>query len=133
MAIEEATKKAKSWMLNVYNKYLEPPKGGQVMGSNWFKKVKTSQIAPLAIENVEVEDPEIKKGPKKAIPKYQIGMKVRDRRQSVSQPQQYGRVEAIKGNKIKFVWNPDSKEKRQEEIVDMIENTEILSLIVEEV
>ena len=60
-------------------------------------------------------------------------MIVRDRRKSVSQPQEYGRVDSIKDNKIKIIWNPDKKEKRREEIFDMIENTEILSLIVSEV
>lgn len=131
-SINDATNKVKGWMLNVHNKYLEPPKGGQVMGSNWFKKVKTAQVAALS-GDVQTQDPEIKKGPKEALPKYQVGMKVRDRRNSVSQQQTYGVVEAIKGNKMKIVWNPDSKEKRQEEVVDMVENTEILSLIVAEV
>ncbi len=120
-------------MLSVYNKYLEPSKGGQVMGSNWFKKTKNSQVAPLYEENAASKDPEIKEGPKEALPKYQVGMKVRDRRKSVSQPQNYGKVESIKGNEVKIVWNYGDKENRKEEIFNMIEDTEILSLIVAEV
>ncbi len=131
-SIDNATNKARSWMLSVYNKYIEPPKGGQVMGSNWFKKVKVSQVAPLVGEDTN-EDPEVKKGPKEAFPKYEYGMRVRDRRRSVSQPQAYGKVDSIKDSKMKIVWNPDSKENRKEEIFDMIEDTAILSMIVSEV
>ncbi len=111
----------------IINKYKET-----TMGSNWFKKVKISQVAPLSGEST-IEDPEIKKGPDNILPKYQVDMKVRDRRRSVAQAQQFGKVESIKGNKIKIVWNPGDKEKRREEIFDMVENTEILSLIVEEI
>ena len=132
-AVDLSTNKARSWMLSVYNKYLEPSKGGQVMGSNWFKKTKNSQVAPLSEENAASKDPEIKEGPKEALPKYQVGMKVRDRRKSVSQPQNYGKVESIKGNEVKIVWNYGDKENRKEEIFNMIEDTEILSLIVAEV
>lgn len=131
-AQDAATNKAKGWMLSVYNKYIEPPKGGQVMGSNWFKKVKVSQVAPL-IGDESDDDPEVKKGPKKALPKYYRGMKVRDRRRSVSQPQGYGKVQQINGDKMKIVWNPDSKENRKEEIFDMVQDTAILSMIVAEV
>ena len=102
------------------------------MGSNWFKKVKVSQVAPL-IGDESDDDPEVKKGPKEALPKYEIGMRVRDRRKSVSQNQNYGKVESIKDNEVKIVWNPDDKEKRKEEVFNMVENTEILSLIVAEV
>ncbi len=133
LAKEMASKKARSWMLSVYNKYLESPIGGQVMGSNWFKKVKISQIAALSEGDINPEDPEIKKGPKGALPKYQVNMKVRDRRRSISQPQQYGKVESIKGNKVKFVWDSHDKEKRKEEVFDMVEDTEILSLIISEI
>jgi hypothetical protein len=131
-AIDAATKKARGWMMSVYNKYSEPSKGGQVMGSNWFKKTKVSQVAPL-IGDESDKDPEVKKGPKEAQPKYERGMKVRDRRRSVSQPQAFGRVEMIEGDKMKIVWNPDSKENRKEEIVDMVQDTAILSMIVAEV
>jgi len=102
------------------------------MGSNWFKKVKVSQVAPL-IGNESDDDPEVKKGPKKALPKYERGMKVRDRRRSVSQPQGYGKVEQIDGDKMKIVWNSGSKEDRKEEIFNMIQDTAILSMIVAEV
>ena len=131
-AKDDATEKARAWILNVYNKYIEPPKGGQVMGSNWFTKIKTSQVASL-IGDESTVDPEIKKGPKKAEPKYERGMKVRDRRRSISQPQAYGTVECIKGDKMKIVWNPDSKENRKEEVIDMVQDTALLSMIVAEV
>jgi len=102
------------------------------MGKNWFKKIKVSQVPPL--NGVEkVEDPEIEKGPVPAPPKYQVGMKVRDRRRGVSQPQEYGKVEMIKGDEVKIVWNPGDKEKKREEIFNMIEDTEILSMIVSEI
>ena len=61
----------------------------------------------------------------------QLDMEVRDRRRSISQPQQYGRVQSIKGNKVKFVWDSHNKEK--EEVFDMVEDTEILSLIISEI
>ena len=79
------------------------------------------------------KDPEIHEGPNKAFPKYQIGMKVRDRRKSISQPQTYGVVDSIKGNEMKIVWNPEDKEKKIEEVFDMIQHTEILSQIISEV
>jgi len=131
-AKDEAKKKAWGWILSVYNKYIEPPKGGQVMGSNWFKKIKVSQVAPLDGDE-STDDPEVKKGPKKAKPKYERGMKVRDRRRSVSQPQGYGEVRQIDGDKMKIVWNPDSKDNRKEEIFDMVQDTALLSMIVAEV
>jgi len=130
-AVSDTTNKARGWINSVYKKYLDQPKGGQVMGSNWFKKVKVSQVSP---DGTYInEDPEIKKGPKKAIPKYERGMRVRDRRRSVTQDQSYGKVEAIKGDEVKIVWNPDDTENRKEEIFNMVEDTEILSSIVTEV
>jgi len=60
-------------------------------------------------------------------------MKVRDRRRSVSQPQGYGKVESIKDDKMKIVWNPGDKNKRKEEVFDMVQDTAILSMIVAEV
>ena len=102
------------------------------MSSNWFKKMKMSQAAPL-IGDESDDDPEVKKGPEEAKPKYHRGMKVRDRRRSVSQPQGYGRVEYVKDHKMKIVWNPDSKEKRAEEIFDRVQDTDRLSMIVAEV
>jgi hypothetical protein len=102
------------------------------MGSNWFKKVKVSQVAPL-IGDVADGDPEVKKGPKQATPEYYRGMKVKDRRRSISQPQGFGEVKQIDGDKMKIVWNPEDKENRKEEIFDMVQDTAILSMIVAEV
>jgi tRNA nucleotidyltransferase/poly(A) polymerase len=131
-SIDDATKRSRSWILSVYNKYIDPPKGGQVMGSNWFKKVKVSQVAPL-MGDASDDDPEVKKGPGKAFPKYHRGMRVKDRRRSVSQAQGYGKVVQIDGDKMKIVWNPGDKENRKEEIFDMVQDTAILSMIVAEV
>jgi len=103
------------------------------MGQNWFKKVKKSQIVlPMAFP-VKEDDPEIVKGPNEAHPQYYIGMIVRDRRKGVANPQEYGKVEDIKDNKIKIVWNPNDKDKKRERIFDVIEDTAALSLIVAEV
>ena len=127
IAKQQAVEAVQQIAPQIINKYKET-----TMGSNCFKKVKISQVAPLSGEII-IEDPEIKKGPDVVIPKYRVDMRVRDRRKSVAQPQQFGKVESIKGNKIKIVWNPGDKEKRREEIFDMVENTEILSLIIEEI
>jgi tRNA nucleotidyltransferase/poly(A) polymerase len=102
------------------------------VGTNWFKKVKVSQVAPLMGDESN-DDPEVKKGPKKAEPKYERGMKVRDRRRSISQPQGYGEVKQVDGDKVKIIWNPGSKENSKEEIFDMVQDTALLSMIVAEV
>jgi len=102
------------------------------MGSNWFNKVKLSQAAPLdGYENVV--DDEIKKGPKPAKSKYERGMIVRDRRRSSSQNQVMGKVDQVYNNKVKIVWNYKSKADSVEEIFDVVEDTEILSMLVGEV
>jgi len=128
LAKQEAFNQMSMISNDIINKY----NGGNKMGNNWFKKIKVSQVPSL--NGVEkIEDPEIEKGPVPAPPKYQVGMKVRDRRRGVSQPQEYGKVEMIKGDEVKIVWNPGDKEKRKEEIFNMIEDTEILSMIVAEI
>ena len=44
------------------------------------------------------------------------------------------KVDKIEGNKMRIIWSPDKKkEDRKEEIFDIIENTEVLSMIVAEV
>ncbi len=105
----------------------------QTMGRNWFKKIKTSNTIANPMPVPQEGDPEVVKGPKEARPKYYTGMKVRDRRKGIVVPQEYGRVEAVRGDQVKIVWNPDNKDKKREEVFDMVENTEILSLIVAEV
>jgi hypothetical protein len=128
-SILNATNKAKSWMLNMYNRYLEPSKGEQKMGNNWFKKNKISQIVNMP----NIEDPEIKKGPKNMASKFKVGMMVRDRRNSLSQNQDYGKVDYINGNKMIITWNFNDKDKKRKETFDVVEDTEILSLIVSEI
>jgi len=104
------------------------------MGSNWFKKAQSSSVAESRHVPTDYDtDPEVKKGPGPVIPKYYEGMRVRDRRRGVANPQEYGKVDIIRGNEVKIIWSPDNKEKRREEIFNMIEDTELLSLIVAEV
>ena len=102
-----------------------------MIARNWFKKIVVAQAipeGPVPERNIEVV-----KGPKEAIPPYQVGMRVRDRRKGVANPQEYGKVKVIKDNKMKVVWNPDNKKKKREEIFDIIKDLEALSLIVAEV
>jgi len=102
------------------------------MAHNWFKKTKISQVLNSK-DGILQEDIDIIKGPKESTPRYKKGMKVRDRRKGTVNPQEYGVVDRIEGNKMKIIWNPDNKESKREEIFDMVENTEILSFIVAEV
>ena len=102
------------------------------MAHNWFKKTKISQVLDSE-DSIPQEDIDIIKGPKESAPKYSRGMKVRDRRTGIVNPQEYGVVDRIEGNKMKIIWNPDNKDSKREEIFDMVENTEILSFIVAEV
>lgn len=96
------------------------------MRKNWFFNVKKSQV--LINNN---EDPDIKMGPGVQKSRYYVGMKVRDRRKSIAGEQRLGKIEAIKGNKIKIIWM--IKGKKQESIYDAVEDANVLSLIVEEV
>jgi tRNA nucleotidyltransferase/poly(A) polymerase len=128
-AKQQATMLVQQTAPQIIEKYKEA-----TMGKNWFKKATSPPVSEL--RNVPKDydnDPEVKKGPGPARPKYYEGMKVRDRRKGVANPQEYGRVDAIRGNQVKIIWNPDNIEKKREEIFDMIEDTEVLSLIVAEV
>ena len=60
-------------------------------------------------------------------------MKVRDRRKGVANPQEYGTITKICGNKITIVWNPEDKKKRRQQVLDAVEDTEVLSFLVAEV
>jgi CRISPR-associated endonuclease Cas3-HD len=110
---------------SIIDKYKEP-----TMSSNWFKKTKVSQVAPLSHRFKDAEDPEVKKGPNAAVPEYYVGMKVRDRRKGLSSPQDFGEVKVIDGTKMKIRWR---NEDRKDEIFDVIEDTAVLSYIIEEV
>ncbi len=100
---------------------------------NWFRQIMAYSETQRAEESFTQRDPEVKKGPGIATPKYYEGMRIRDRRAGMVNPREYGRVDSIKGNKMKIVWNPDNKDKRKEEIFDMVEDSASLSLIVAEV
>ncbi len=106
-------------------------KGRDKMAVNWFKKMIMSQT--VLDGTIHQVDPEIVKGPKEAVPHYQEGVRVRDRRRGMANPQDYGLVDKIDGSKIRIVWNPEDKDRKIEEVFDMIEDTEVLSLIVAEV
>jgi tRNA nucleotidyltransferase/poly(A) polymerase len=116
----------------IINKYSKESDKESSMGKNWFKKAQTPTVSRPRLVPQE-NDPDIRKGPVKAKPKYYVGMKVRDRRKGAVNPQDYGVVNGIKGNKVKILWNPDSKDRKKEEIYDMVEDTAILSMIVTEV
>ena len=102
------------------------------MSNNWYNTVKKAQVVePRAVPIIR-EDMEIVKGPKKMSPQYYKGMRVRDRRKGMVNPQEFGVVDSISDNIISIIWNPDKKKKRKEKF-DMVEDTEILSLIVAEI
>jgi hypothetical protein len=112
---------------DIRNKYKE-----QTMGTNWYDKIKISQVIPVC--DVKEEDPEIHKGPKPITKsKYRVGMRVRDRRKGLANPQEFGVVDSVQGDIVKIVWNPNDKNKRREEKFNAVEDTETLSLIVAEV
>ncbi len=103
------------------------------VNKNWYNKFKKSQVVEPRAVPVIREDPEIKKGPKVMSPQYYRGMKVRDRRKGMVNPQEFGVVDCISDNIVSIIWNPDKKDKKRKEKFDMIEDTEILSLIVAEI
>ena len=100
---------------------------------SWYNEIKKSQVIEPRAVSIERFDPDIVKGPQKAHPQYQKGMKVRDRRKGAANPQEYGIVDSISGNMIVIMWNPDQKKKKRKEKFDVVEDTEILSLIVAEI
>lgn len=105
---------------------------GPVMANNWYSKVVQAQAVPqgtLPSSN----DPEIVRGPEPQDHRYEVGMKVRDRRKGVANPQEYGTITKICGNKITIVWNPEDKKKRRQQVLDAVEDTEVLSFLVAEV
>lgn len=125
-ARQQAFEAMQAMSQEIINKYKGPN-----MAKNWFKKIKVSQTV---LDGTATQvDPEIVKGPKEALPNYEEGIKVRDRRRGMANPQEYGKVDKIDGNKIRIVWNPEDKKRKVEEIFDMVEDTEVLSLIVAEV
>jgi tRNA nucleotidyltransferase/poly(A) polymerase len=132
--INAAKQQATSLVQQIAPQIIEKYREGSMKG-NWFKKAVTSpQVTELrSVPKDYDNDPEVKKGPAEARPQYYTGMKVRDRRKGVANPQEYGIVDAVRGNQVRIIWNPDNKEKKREEIFDMVEDTEMLSLIVAEV
>jgi len=103
-----------------------------VMENNWYNKIKKSQTIPDGCIG-DVDDPEIHKGPSPIESKYRRGMRVRDRRRGVANPQEFGIVDSVRGNLIEIVWSPNDKKNKRVEKFDAVEDTEKLSLIVAEV
>jgi hypothetical protein len=102
------------------------------MSKNWFKSV-VGQSIPIGLSPGQ-EDPEIIKGPKIQPSSYEVGMIVRDRRKGIANPQKHGKIVSIKGNAITIEWEPkNSKEKKIKQVLDIVEDTHLLSLIVAEV
>jgi hypothetical protein len=115
----------KNISMEIIQKYKEP-----TMAKNWFRK--TCQAIPSG-EVDDTIDPEIVKGPNQCPHKYHKGMRVRDRRKGMANPQEYGIVDSIHGNKVKIIWNPEDKDKKKVDVFDLVEDTHVLSLIVAEV
>jgi len=112
----------------IIEKYKETPK----MSKNWFKSV-VGQSIPIGLSPGQ-KDPEIIKGPKIQPSSYEVGMIVRDRRKGIANPQKHGKIVSIKGNAITIEWEPkNSKEKKIKQVLDLVEDTHLLSLIVAEV
>ena len=99
--------------------------GESTMGNNWYSKIKKAQTLLIPSQC----DSEIKKGPKLMGHNFQQGMKVRDRRKGMVNPQDYGIVEEVKGNIIVIKWNPGSERERKEKF-DSVRDSVALSLIV---
>ena len=90
------------------------------MSSSWYGKMKTSQQSrpqPLPKE----DETDVVKGPKPHESKYQVGMRVNDRRKGVALKQEYGEVKAIEGNQMKIVWFDKNDKKQKEEFFDIVE------------
>jgi len=103
--------------------------GENTMSSSWYGKMKTaqqSQTHPLPKE----DETDVVKGPKPHASKYEVGMKVNDRRKGVALKQSYGEVDSIEGNKMKIIWFNGEGKKAKEEIFDIVEDTLELALIV---
>lgn len=118
---------------NIFSEIKKNTKENKMNNDNWYNNIKKSQIVePRAVPIIR-EDAEVIKGPKKMNPQYYRGMRVRDRRKGMANPQEFGIIDSISDNIITITWNPDKKDKRRKEKFDTVEDTEILSLIVAEV
>lgn len=134
---EKALQVAKNWMKSKVNDYIDNSGGPTTMGSNWFKKIKKSQVLSGVGGNVEVnkidyKDEGIVTGLKPAKCPYKPGMKVRDRRKGLALPQEYGRVKYVNDNEITIQWY-DSNDKKLNKQKFKIDDTVALSAIVAEV
>ena len=131
----KALNQAKQLIKNNLASYLTitPIEGEPTMGTSWYNKIKISNTISKPMTVPQEEDPEVHKGPKPMDAKYKVGDKVRDRRQGLVVPQDFGVVDYIDGDIMTIVWNPDDKNKKREEKFNMVENTEKLSLVVAEV
>lgn len=103
--------------------------GDNTMTASWYGKMKTalsSRPQPLPKE----DETDVVKGPKPHQSKYEVGMRVNDRRKGVALRQEYGEVKNIEGNKMKIVWFNAKGKSVKEEIFDTVEDTLELAMIV---
>jgi tRNA nucleotidyltransferase/poly(A) polymerase len=103
--------------------------GDNNMTSNWYGKMKISQQSrpqPLPKE----DEKDVVKGPLPHESKYQVGMRVNDRRKGVALKQEYGEVKNIEGTTMKIVWFNSQGKREKEEYFDIVQDTIPLSLIV---
>lgn len=126
-AREQASMEVKKEAPRIITKYTESNK----MSSNWFRKIRGQSIPEGS--SPTCEDPEIVKGPDECHHKFRKGMRVRDRRKGMVNPQEYGIVDYVKGNEIGILWNPDDKKNKKKDVFDATKDSEILALIVAEV
>lgn len=95
--------------------------------SNWFRKISQYvEPVPRTMEGV-------KKGPNKPDVPFEEGMKVRDRRKGMANPQSYGVVEDIKDNIMTIKWYGENGKKNHKEKYDLTNDLAEISFIVAEV
>jgi len=132
-AVEQAKQLIQQNMADVMTHIQEyiAMRGKDTMACNWFNRIKKAQTIPTG--EIAVEDPEITKGPLPATPEWREGQKVRDRRKGVANPQEYGIIDKISGQKMRIIWNPEDRKNKRTDIYDMVEDTEVLSFLIAEV
>ena len=77
---------------------------------NWYNKI--SQTLPLSLNKepiLQEDEQKVTKGPKKAIFPFQVGMKVRDRREGIALPQNFGIIKDITNDKLTVEWQKGKK------------------------
>tara|TARA_Y100000310_G_scaffold311548_1_gene357909 strand:- start:2500 stop:4929 length:2430 start_codon:yes stop_codon:yes gene_type:complete len=99
----------------------------QAKSMNWFKNAQS--VVDNYINPVENEEG-IKKYPPGPPFGFEVGMKVRDRRQGVALPQEYGIVKRIDNGKMEVEWS-DTKRKDKKQVFDMDDTVAIYKILAE--